>query len=415
MPTVALAPWLSPHHPAAEQLLAAQGLTLDPTLAEYGHAQLLSAAEAAAILDDLHGAEHERQAIQHELSQAEPGSPLAQELTPGGFHANSVLLKANLQGHPDALLFLLLREQAKRRRKGTAAPAPLAAALKPASTPRKAQPQRGATRRGRPSNTAEVPGIYSNRRLNHALVAAGLTTAERTVALRILSLLRAQYVKDQRGRILNRESLGKRSHVANVFRKLQRAELITPTHRVSGVATRGLNRGVTNLGPAFLALNTSRDTPKSKTAQGQIRDPRTSNFDSPKPIAMTGFPQAERDPLFRNPLKGVPIGPGPTASAALRATASEPAPPEQKNQHKINSSVPAQRDQVQSSSMSIVDQFPIGTIVEVNGYSGLFKVRTSLMWDEGQANDCVRCSSVEDPDCWITAKLASLSTAPLAG
>lgn len=396
-------PWLNPSHRIGEQLLQAAGYTLDPQLV-VEHFQLTTAAEAAELLAQLDQAEHERELL---LAQAERGRNLEDGSSNKAWWAcdpwsnRSAIDSSGLRNAPAVLQrdYLIRLLQAKGQH--------------PRNQQRSAQPERpGArsqrrpapgSRRGRPRKNAEIPGIYGNRQLDRALIRAGLTPTERTIARKILSLLRAEYTQHQRGKIITRQSLGSRSVVARTFRKLRVASLITHTHRIGNTIKGRAASGVTNLGPAFFDPTAFT----SPSGEGPNLNPRSGNFDTLKTRANTGKVDPILAPRFRNPLKRVPMGAGPTASASLRAAASRPAPSET-HQQQI-SSLQSHPESTSSSQADPMQSNPTqGSTVLIEGREGRFIVK-GLSWGDSSDQDSVRCVSVESSDTWVTAKMSDVT------
>lgn len=188
-----------------------------------------------------------------------------------------------------------------------------------------AQPSSAPRRRGRPKKADALPSIHGNRKLEQHLQQAGLTTAEKTIARKVLSLLRAERIATGRGKFINRSSLGSDRTVKRTFSKLRAAGLITDSRPVKGCNQTRL----TNLGPVFIGGLAGQPQGASSTdlrghSEGPKLAPQTPNFDTPKPLANTGDVVAILAPRFINPLKRVHREPVPLASASLRAAASEP-------------------------------------------------------------------------------------------
>lgn len=389
-------PWLNPSHRIGQQLLQAAGFTLDQQLV-LDHFKLTTTAEAAELLAHLDRAEHERELL---VAQAERGKNLDDGTSNKVWWAcdpwsnRSAIDSSGLRNAPAVLQrdYLIRLLQAKGRH--------------PLNQQRSAQPERpGArshcrpapgSRRGRPRKNAEIPGIYGNRQLDRALIRAGLTPTERTIARKILSLLRAEYIQHQRGKFIQRSSLGSERTVKRAFSKLRTAQLITDSRPVKGHnQTR-----ITNLGPAFLGgLNGHPDGPKLA--------PQNPNFDTPKAIANTGEVPCNLAPRFRNPLKRVPMGAGPAASAPLRAAASRPTPSET-HQQQI-SSLQSHPESTNSPQADPMQSKPTqGSTVLIEGREGRFIVK-GFSWGDSPDQDSVRCVSVDSLETWVTAKMSDVT------
>jgi hypothetical protein len=406
-------PWLNPSHRIGEQLLQAAGCTLDQQLAG-NHLKLTTTGEAAELLAQLDQAEHERELL---VAQAERGRDLDDGTSNKAWWAcdpwsnPNEISSSGLGNAPEMLqreyLIRLLQakghnprnqqQPAQSERAGTCsvkASTPPGQSERPSARSHCRPAPR--SRRGRPRKNAEIPGIYGNRQLDRALIRAGLTPTERTIARKILSLLRAEYTQHQRGKFIQRSSLGSDRTVKRVFSKLRAAQLITDSRPVKGQnQTR-----ITNLGPVFLAgLRGQPDGPKLA--------PQNPNFDTPKTLANTGEVHSNLAPRFRNPLKRVPMGAGPTASAPLRAAASRPAPSET-HQQQIN---PLQSHSESTSSLPanpIQSKPTQGSTVLIQGREGRFIVK-GFSWGDSSDQDSVRCVSVESSDTWITAKMSDVT------
>jgi len=387
-------PWLNPYHRIGEQLLKAAGYTLDPQL-DVEHFKLTTASEAAELLAQLDQAEHERELL---VAQAERGRNLEDGSSNKVWWAcdpwsnRSAIDSSGLRNAPAVLqrdyLIRLLQAKGRHPRNQQQPGQSERTGARSTSAPR--------PRRGRPRRNAEIPGIYGNRQLDRALIRAGLTPTERTIARKILSLLRAEYMQHQRGKFIQRSSLGSERTVKRAFSKLRAAQLITDSRPVKGQNQTRL----TSLGPVFLAgLKGQSDGPKLA--------PQNPNFDTPKPIANTGEVVCSLAPRFRNPLKRVLMGAGLTASAPLRAAASRPAPSET-HQQQI-SSLQSHSENTSSSPADQIQSKPTqGRTVLIDGREGRFIVK-GISWGDSPDQDSVRCVSVDSSETWVTAKMSDVT------
>ena len=259
------------------------------------------------------------------------------------------------------------------------------------------QPRRHHSRRGRPRKDSAVPGIYGNRKLDRCLQQAGLTAAERTIARKILSILRAEHLATGRGKFIRRSSLGSERTVKRTFSKLRIAQLITDSRPVKGQNQTRL----TNLGPAFLGgLTGQHDGPKLA--------PQSRNFDTPRPIANTGDSGFALAPRFSHPLREGSYGAGPAASAPLRASASGPPPsPIHTKQNQFHSD---QADQKQMTECHQNRSLDYGSVVRVKGHQSLYVVK-GLFWGDTADDDSVRCASLDNPSEWLECKQRDVAVA----
>jgi len=388
-----LCPELDPTHAVGIGILAKGGRTTDPDRAERQGLMLETLEDARGFLrlaKEHRDRSAQRQASADQLPLANPVAPnLAAELDPHTPQGQARLQAAGF-AHLCGKQAMEILQGLHKRHRGSTSPSAVPSPQSKGS--RSAQQRRRTThRRGRPSKTSELPGIYGNRSLDRWLKHAGLTRTEQAIARKVLSILRAEHLAYGRGKFIRRNSLGSDATVKRTFRKLRTAQLITESRPVKGQN----HTRLTNLGPAFLGgLKGQPD--------GSKLTPQNPNFDTPKPLANTGEVASVLTPRFSNPLREGSYGAGPAASAPLGATASEPPQsPHHIKQIQIQSNTTTQTQMTDQQKPTALDY---GSVITVKGHQGRYVVK-GLSWGDTADGDSVRCVSLDNPDKWLTSKM----------